>query len=43
MAPPTRKKLLGSLFLLLLVIAAGSVVYAFFHPFSRSQEPVSPK
>jgi mono/diheme cytochrome c family protein len=32
MASPTRKKLLGILFVMLLVIAAGSVVYAFFHP-----------
>jgi mono/diheme cytochrome c family protein len=32
MASPARKKLFGTLFVLLLVIAAGSALYAFFHP-----------
>ncbi|HXT25417.1 MAG TPA: cytochrome c [Candidatus Eisenbacteria bacterium] len=32
MSSPARKKLAGSLFVLLLLTAAGSAVYAFFHP-----------
>lgn len=32
MVSPARKKLAGTIFVLLLFIAAGSAVYAFFHP-----------
>jgi mono/diheme cytochrome c family protein len=32
MASPAGKKFIGTLFVLLLLIAAGSAVYAFFHP-----------
>jgi mono/diheme cytochrome c family protein len=32
MLSPARKKLAGTLFVLLLLVAAGSAVYAFFHP-----------
>jgi mono/diheme cytochrome c family protein len=32
MAAPARKKLFGTIFVLLLLVAAGSAVYAFFHP-----------
>jgi mono/diheme cytochrome c family protein len=32
MPSPARKKLAGTLFVVLLLVAAGSAVYAFFHP-----------
>src|SRR5262244_106912 len=32
MSSPVRKQLYGALFIVLLLIAAGSSVYAFFHP-----------
>ena len=32
MAPVARKRLIGTLFVLLLLVAAGSAVYAFLHP-----------
>jgi mono/diheme cytochrome c family protein len=32
MPSPARKKLAGTLFFVLLLVAAGSAVYAFFHP-----------
>jgi mono/diheme cytochrome c family protein len=50
MAPSSRKKLAGTLFVVLLLVAAGSALYAFFHPgpwiapeeAKRVQNPLKP-
>ena len=50
MPSPARKKLTGTIFVVLLLVAAGSAVYAFFHPgpwivpeeAKRVQNPLKP-